>query len=104
MEAKIKAAIKDFYTEGGMDIDLDIAERIPSYLDDDWELDGDGYNSEEEWYQDYGRGEAEGEIHNELLDAIEKAIDETIGSWYYNDKYGDVDEYIYEEYPQLNTN
>lgn len=106
MEEKIKLiknTIKDFYKEDGLDVAFDIDERILNYVDDDWEEDGE-YDSESEWYQDFGRGEAEDEIHGEILEAIATALDEPTDSWYFSDKYGDINEYIYDEYPQLKTN
>lgn len=97
----IKQAIKDFYKDA--DVDEDIDERILNYVDDDWEEDGE-YDSEYEWYVDYGRGEAEDEIINEILDVIAVALGEKIDEWYHGDKYGDINELIYETYPSLKTN
>lgn len=52
-----------------------------NWLDEDWE---DEYDSEEDWYRDYGRGEAE--------DAIRIQIDEDVKKHF---------EVTYEEYEEI---
>jgi len=48
-----------------------IDERIYDYVDPDWEDDGD-YESEHDWYIDFGRGEAESDIIQELVEWLQK--------------------------------
>jgi len=96
--------ILDTINSIGTEIDVIhmINENIFDYLDDDWENDGE-YEDEFEWYADYGRGEAEGDIHNDILRLIEDALGEPIEDWYFNYKYGDINELIYEVFPSLQT-
>jgi len=48
-----------------------IDERIYDYVDPDWEDDGD-YEGEHDWYIDFGRGEAESDIIEEVVRYFEK--------------------------------
>ena len=92
----IKNFVKILYTEN--EINTEISDNILNFLDDDWE---ENYDSPDEWYIDYGRGEAEDIIINEIINKISKFLNEPADNWYFNDKYGDIDEIIYEVYPQL---
>ena len=47
-----------------------VDEQMLDYVDDDWEE--DGFDSEYEWYCEYGRGEAEDDVINELVREYEK--------------------------------
>lgn len=52
------------YTED--QIETEVTEAIFDFLDDEWEDAGDGYDNEEDWYTDFGRGEAEGQVRMNL--------------------------------------
>lgn len=95
----IKKTIEDFYKDEAALLE-DYSERIFDYLDDDWE---EEYDSHEDWYRDYGGNEVEYDISNEILKAICKALDENTEDFYYNGKYGDIDDMVEEVYPLLKT-
>ena len=46
-----------------------VSEMIPEFLDDDW---ADDFDNEYDAYQELGRGEAEGQILNDLIRDKEK--------------------------------
>lgn len=48
-----------------------IDDAMMDYIDDNWSEDGD-YESEYDWYQDYGRGEAESDVVNQLVNDLQK--------------------------------
>lgn len=97
-EQEIKTFIQSLYTEEELYASID--EGIAEFLDEDWE---EEYDSEYDWYQEYGRGEAEGIINSEILDKLNLFLGETDFNWYQYKKYGDVQEWIHEIYPQLNV-
>ena len=47
-----------------------VDEAILNYIDSDWEE--EGYEDEYEWYSEYGRGEAEQDVIDFLIDDAEK--------------------------------
>ena len=100
MENKIIEIVKNYF--GDKDVVSVLDQRIEDgdYIDDDWQ---DEYDSEHDWYAEYGNGECENEIHGEILKEIAKQIDESPHSWYFNNKYCDIDKLIYKYYPQLET-
>jgi len=104
MSAEIVQKIRDFvgslYTE--YEISSLIDDIIPDYVDYE-QMEEEGIEDEYDYYSSYGRGEAESEIHNKIIEEIALHINEPINDWYFNDKYGDIDEIIYEFYPQLNV-
>lgn len=57
-----------------------VDEAIFDFLDNDWQEDGDGYEDESEWYQDYGRGEAESQVRTELEKELLAAMNLPTGS------------------------
>jgi hypothetical protein len=59
----LKAYITKKYSE--MDVAEMVDEAAGDFIDDDWEEDGD-YESDLEWYEDYGHGEAEDQVMNRL--------------------------------------
>jgi len=53
------------------DITQSVDEQILDYVDDDWKTDGD-YESEYDWYQDFGRNEAENDVIIELVNEYQR--------------------------------
>ena len=54
------------YTEA--DLHHKVSEAIFDFLDDAWEE--DGYDDEEDWYREFGRGEAESQVSSEIQNEI----------------------------------
>jgi hypothetical protein len=69
---KVAEFINKKYDEN--DVAIKVDEQMMDYLDDDWK--DDGYKTEYEWYQNFGRGEAEGDIHNEIMHYVRTKFDE----------------------------
>jgi len=65
-----------------IDICDSVDEQMLEYIDDDWEE--DGFATEWEWYCEYGRGEAESDIINGIINEYQKD---------YSGKF-DIDSYI----------
>ena len=77
--------IKSNFSERDLASKLD--DEILNWIDSDWQEDGD-YNSEYDWYLDYGRGEAENEIVKEMIE-------------WWKDKYNNGKEPDTEEYCKI---
>lgn len=54
-----------------LNITQSVDEQMLEYVDDDWENDGD-YESEYDWYQDFGRNEAENDVIIELVNEYQR--------------------------------
>ena len=61
--------IRDEYTEMDVANILDEETTGGGWIDDDWEE--EGYDSEYDWYMDYGRGEAEDVVVDSIIDWYE---------------------------------
>ena len=48
-----------------------VDDQVLDYVDSDWEDDGE-YDSEQDWYIDHGRGEAESDIIENIVREFEK--------------------------------
>lgn len=77
--------IKSNFSEGELISNLD--DEILNWMDSDWQKDGE-YESEYDWYLEYGRGEAENEIVKDMI------------KWW-QDKYNNGKELNTEEYCQI---
>ncbi|HKL24445.1 MAG TPA: hypothetical protein VJ912_03860 [Candidatus Nanoarchaeia archaeon] len=77
--------IKENFSEGELTSRLD--NEIFNWVDSDWQEDGE-YESEYDWYFDYGGGEAENEIVKEMI------------RWW-QDKYNNGKELNTEEYCKI---
>jgi hypothetical protein len=100
MQKEISDFVKTLYSIDALQ--EEIQERMHDYIDYE-QMEDEGIEDESEYYDAFGRGEAESSIHNEILSAIATFLKEPIEDWYYNDKYGDIDEIIYSHYPQLDV-
>ena len=61
------SSLKDYITKKYKESDVDemVDAQVMEYIDADWEDDGE-YDNEQEWYDDFGHGEAEDDIINQL--------------------------------------
>ena len=64
---KIKDYIIKYYRKDSA-VKCLVEDAVPDYTDDNWEE--EGYDDELSWYADYGRGEAEGQIQQEIFDYV----------------------------------
>jgi hypothetical protein len=99
METKIKEIIQS-YCNSEEDMQFLIDEAMIDFIDYE-QMEEEGIESEHDYYADYGRGEAEDQIHNEILRLIAREIKEPIDNWYFSDKYGDINQLIYDIFPNL---
>jgi len=99
MKTEIEKFVSNLYTDE--ELNKKIEDRICSrdYLDENWEEDLD---CELEWYENFGNGEVETEIIDDILKLISLHIKEPVDDWYFSEKYGDIDSIILSNYPQLN--
>jgi hypothetical protein len=98
-EEKIKDFIADLYDPEILN-DI-IYENILNYVDYE-QMEDEGIEDEQTWYTDYGRGEAELEIVDDIIGKVGEFLNEPDSEWYFKDKYGDLNEMIYEVFPELN--
>ena len=94
---KVEEFIKGLYTE--KQIDEMISEGVYDYLDDDWD---ENYESEHEWYRDFGSGEVETSIFDGIIKKVDNEFD-LPDDWYLKDHIDDFDDIVYDNYPQLKT-
>jgi len=95
MQKEISDFVKALYSIDYLE--QEIQKRMYDYID------YDEMEDEVRYYNSFGKGEAESSIFTEILSAIATFLKEPIEDWYYNDKYGDIDEIIYLHYPQLDV-
>lgn len=100
MQKEISDFVKTLYTIDSLLEEIE--ERMYEYIDYE-QMEDEGIEDEHEYYKEFGRGEAESSIHADILSKIATFLNEPVEDWYYNDKYGDIDEIIYSHYPQLDT-
>jgi len=100
MQKEISDFVKTLYSIDYLE--QEIQKRMYDYIDYD-EMEEEGIEDEVRYYNSLGKGEAESSIFTEILSAIATFLKEPIENWYYNDKYGDIDEIIYSHYPQLDV-
>lgn len=101
IKAKIYITIKTFFKDED-DLNEKIQEGVFDYLDDDWK--DDGFEDEYEWYQEFGRGEVESDLHNQIIKEIQKKLGFENDDFYFKNTYGDIDSMIYNLWPSLNKN
>jgi hypothetical protein len=65
--------MKDYITKKYKEIDIArlLDDEVLNWIDSDWEE--EGFDDEHEWYNEYGRGEAEDVVMEELTNEAKKA-------------------------------
>lgn len=98
MEQEIRKYIETLYDQN--EILKLIEDKIYSgdYLDHKWDL---YFDDEYKWYINYGKGEIEQELTDEIINKILNHFDFD-ESVYYRNIYGKIDDYIFEAFPILN--
>lgn len=83
------------------DVTLLVGEAVLNYVDSDWEE--EGYDNEEAWYQDFGRGEAETEVFDTILKELQAEFKFGDTDYFHDEeRIGfSINEAIYEVYPDL---
>lgn len=61
---KVLEFLNSRYPEGEAEIELLLDDEIQSWVDSDWEE--DGYDSEYDWYVNFGHGEAEDAVRDQI--------------------------------------
>ena len=98
METEIRQYIKEIFTENQVLQRIEDEIASGDWLNDYWEDEAD---DEFEWYRNYGRGEIETQIIDEIIDKVAKRFFNNNFDFYYKSLYGDINSFIYEAYPML---
>ena len=90
IKEQIKKYILSKHTEADLARSKDDA--VLDYLSSDWE--DDGFDDEFDWYDEFGRGEAEDDVVTMILDDVQKHFKIDLSP----DDYSEFSEWIREEY------